>query len=77
MNKLACLSGRFGRPGIVFIGVAALWWLITRYGAYLGAENTPGSNTTADIAESGVALCLLPACDEKICSGTDISTQGP
>ncbi|EFD8930012.1 type VI secretion protein, partial [Escherichia coli] len=38
MNKLACLSGRFGRPGIVFIGVAALWWLITRYGAYLGAE---------------------------------------
>ncbi len=38
MNKLACLSGRFGRPGIVFIGVAALWWLITRYGAFLGAE---------------------------------------
>ncbi|MXE01640.1 type VI secretion protein, partial [Escherichia coli] len=28
MNKLACLSGRFGRPGIVFIGMAALWWLI-------------------------------------------------
>lgn len=30
-----------------------------------GGRNTPGSNTTADIAESGVALCLLPACDEK------------
>ncbi|ENC0420381.1 type VI secretion protein VasK [Escherichia coli] len=61
MNKLACLSGRFGRPGIVFIGVAALWWLITRYGAYLGAETRRDQILLLILLSLGVLfVCYLP-----------------
>ncbi len=38
MNTSGSLFGRLGRVGIVFVGVAAIWWLITRYGARLGIE---------------------------------------
>ncbi|ENE0310141.1 hypothetical protein ABMI35_005058, partial [Escherichia coli] len=61
MNKLACLSGRFGRPGIVFIGVAALWWLITRYGAFLGAETRRDQILLLILLSLGLLfVCYLP-----------------
>lgn len=52
MNTSGSLFGRFGRLGIVLTGVAALWWLITRYGTHMGIETRSGKILTL------VILCL-------------------
>jgi len=62
MNTSGNLFGRLGRGGVVFAGVAALWWLITRYGPRLGIETRNEQILTLVILCLGLALIrYLPA----------------
>lgn len=56
MNTSGNLFGRLGRGGVVFAGVAALWWLITRYGPRLGIETRNEQILTLVILCLGLAL---------------------
>ena len=53
MNTSGSLFGRLGRVGIVFAGVAALWWMITHYGKALDID-TRGEQVLAF-----VLVCLV------------------
>ncbi|HCM9559929.1 TPA: type VI secretion protein VasK [Enterobacter cloacae subsp. cloacae] len=62
MNTSGSLFGRLGRVGIIFVGVAAIWWLITRYGARLGIETRNEQILTLVLLCLGLAFIrYLPA----------------
>lgn len=62
MNTSGSLFGRLGRGGVVLAGVAALWWLITRYGTYMGIETRSEQILTLVVLCLGLAFVrYLPA----------------
>ena len=62
MNTPGSLFGRLGRGGIILASMAIIWWLITRYGLFVGIVNRRGQILALVILCVGVTIiCCLPA----------------
>ncbi|QEW33880.1 type VI secretion protein VasK [Erwinia billingiae] len=55
MQTTGNLPGRLGRVGLLIAGIAAIWWLIVRFGGRIGID------TTGERSLALVALCMALA----------------